>query len=233
MGGDQRGNPLAADEIDQLRKTCSEVCGSRLPVGSSASRSRGRSRGRGRWRCAAARRPKARPGDARARSASPSVASRSRARACRRLAARAEDQLRNDDVLERRELGQQLMELVDEADLLAPERVRSASESVAQSWPLMMTRPLVGDSSRPVMCSSVDLPAPEGPTSATAWPGERRGVDAASERRSRASPWRKERVDAARAAESEQALCGGVGVHGPHSYRSASTGSSLDAFHDG
>ena len=51
-------------------------------------------------------------------------------------------------------------------------RVRSASPMPVQSWPLMMTWPPSGVSSSPAMCSSVDLPAPEGPTSATACPGK-------------------------------------------------------------
>jgi len=50
-------------------------------------------------------------------------------------------------------------------------RVRSVSVRLEQSRPLTSTRPPSAVSSRPAMWSSVDLPAPDGPTSATAWPG--------------------------------------------------------------
>src|SRR5271169_7151919 len=36
----------------------------------------------------------------------------------------------------------------------------------------MKTSPESGCSSRPAMCRSVDLPAPDGPTKATDWPGQ-------------------------------------------------------------
>jgi hypothetical protein len=49
-------------------------------------------------------------------------AGQKRARVCvGGLATLAHDQLGNNDVLERAELGQELMELIDEADLFAPE----------------------------------------------------------------------------------------------------------------
>ena len=50
-------------------------------------------------------------------------------------------------------------------------RVRAASSSAVQFCPAMKTSPAVGASSRPAICSSDDLPAPEGPTRATISPG--------------------------------------------------------------
>src|SRR3546814_4521043 len=48
--------------------------------------------------------------------------------------------------------------------------VRCASERPRQAWPSISTSPSSGRSRRPAMCSSVDLPAPEGPTRATISP---------------------------------------------------------------
>src|SRR5262245_59352300 len=71
-------------------------------------------------------------------------------------------------------------------------RVRSLSVRREQSRPLTSTRPPSAVSKRPAMCSSVDLPAPDGPTSATAWPGWRSMLAPLSTWISR-SPWRKTR----------------------------------------
>ena len=75
-------------------------------------------RPRGRWRRAAARRPRVPPGGASRRSLEPEIGQQlaSRARALRALR-QAADHLRHHHVLQRRELRQQVVELVDEADL--------------------------------------------------------------------------------------------------------------------
>ena len=88
------------------------------------------------------------------------------------LARRPADHLRQHHVLQRGELGQQLVELVDEADVGAADarcaRRRQPRGGAAVDVDLARVR----RSSRPAMCSSVDLPAPDGPTSATDWPGQ-------------------------------------------------------------
>ena len=61
-------------------------------------------------------------------------------------------------------------------------RARSAassrSEAVATSTPAIRTVPELGRSSVPMMCSSVDLPEPEGPTIAHSSPPRTHQVDA-------------------------------------------------------
>ena len=52
-------------------------------------------------------------------------------------------------------------------------RVRSSSSRPARSRPSMARRPAVGRSIAPHRCSSVDLPQPDGPISATKSPGSR------------------------------------------------------------
>ena len=55
--------------------------------------------------------------------------------------------------------------------LLRRVAVRAASGWRVMSSPAMLTRPESGVSRSPATCSSVDLPAPEGATSATTSPG--------------------------------------------------------------
>src|SRR5262245_27751795 len=49
--------------------------------------------------------------------------------------------------------------------------VRASSRRLLAALPSITTSPLSAFSSRPAMCSSVDLPQPDGPTSATISPG--------------------------------------------------------------
>ena len=65
-------------------------------------------------------------------------------------------------------LAEQVVELEDEAHLVPPEpRQLRAPDRAKRSWPRKSTRPAVGRSSAPRTCSSVDLPTPEAPTTAT------------------------------------------------------------------
>ena len=63
------------------------------------------------------------------------------------------------------------MELVDEADLVAAQSRAVGFREFGAVATADRNAAAVGLSSSPVMCSSVDLPEPEGPTSATACPG--------------------------------------------------------------
>ena len=138
-------------------------------------------RRRGRSPRAAARRRKVAPaGDPSARRGRASLSS-SLARASARAARQPEDELRQHDVLERRELRQEMVELIDEANLHAAHAGLLACRSACtQSTPLISTAPLLGRSSRPAICSSVDLPAPDGPSRATASPGKNEAEAASS-----------------------------------------------------
>ena len=178
----------------------------RAPAAASARTRRRRCCGRG---CRWARRPARRPGcvtSARAmatrwrsppdssagrwcmRSARPTAASISAA-ACAALGRRhAPDPQRHGDVVERAELGQQVVELVDEAQVPVAQRAllrrRPARDS---SWPMQLARcRLVGASSPPSRCSSVLLPEPEAPTMASVSPACTSQVDAVQHRRRRA-----------------------------------------------
>ena len=97
------------------------------------------------------------------------------ASACARAPAWRErpcDHLRQHDIFERREFRQQMMELIDEADArraAAPCARRPACDVVG-SLPIRLRRRPAAPS-RPAMCRSVDLPAPDCATSATDWPG--------------------------------------------------------------
>ena len=98
---------------------------------------------------AAARRPRAPPAGAPAGAASPTASRSSRARAARRPARDAGRALRQRDVLERRELRQQVVELVDEADGVAPQpRARRVVERGA-ARPSSRTVPRVGGVEQP------------------------------------------------------------------------------------
>ncbi len=67
-------------------------------------------------------------------------------------------------------------------------RKRSMSFMVTRSWPLTSTRPLVGRSNAPSMLSSVDLPLPEGPITATISPRRMARSTPSSARTSAPSP---------------------------------------------
>jgi len=64
--------------------------------------------------------------------------------------------------------------LEDEPDLPSPQQRQLASLSRAASTPPIRTTPLLGRSSVPMTCKSVDLPDPEGPTIATSSPAGRK-----------------------------------------------------------
>jgi hypothetical protein len=86
--------------------------------------------------------------------------------------AEAANPLRQDDILQRSEFRQQMVELVDEADLGAAQPCRPLSSSCVVGTPPTKTSPASGLSSRPATCSRVDLPVPLGATSATSSPGQ-------------------------------------------------------------
>ena len=79
------------------------------------------------------------------------------------------------------------------------------------------------------MCSSVDLPAPDGATSATDWPGQHRELGALQDFE-RGVALLIAPLD--RVQEDDAGFCV-VGHRAAHSYRSASTGSSRAARQDG
>ena len=163
----------------RLWNTASEVVGSRLPVGSSQSSRRGllASARATATRCCSP--PESCAGWWVRRSARPrSVSSVLRARLG--LAPRlAGDHQRQGDVVERRQLRQQMVELVDEADVRAGGcGCGRGRRAVEQSSPSMTMVPAVGCSSRPAACSSDDLPEPDGPISPTSSPGKHLQVGA-------------------------------------------------------
>ena len=75
------------------------------------------------------------------------------------------------DVVQRRHARREVELLEDEPDGAAAQR---GQLPVGQRWPAsrpaIVTEPLVGRSSAPIMCSIVDLPEPDGPTMATSSP---------------------------------------------------------------
>ena len=96
--------------------------------------------------------------------------------------------------------------------------VRSSSDSRPQARPPRMTSPASGRSSRPAVCSSVDLPAPDGATSATISPRLQREIGAVQDGQL-ARALDVVALDALQFDDASRV----------HSYRSASTGSSLAA----
>ena len=172
VGGDQRRHARLAHQRAPARRTRrSAVAGSRLPVGSSASSSRGA--------LASARAMATRccsPPDSSRR---PVVGALAEAQLVEQLPARAPaprrwpsagDHLRQRHILHRRELRQQVMELVDEADVVRRTACARRRSGRRRRGRRSMTSPASGCSSSPAICSSVDLPAPDGPTSATISP---------------------------------------------------------------
>ena len=136
---------------------------------------------RGRWPRAAARRRRAAPAGGSARSPRPELGrAAARARLPRRAARDAGDHLRQRHVLQRGELRQQVVELVDEADGgRGAARCARRRTACRQSRPAMKTSPASGCSSRPATCSRVDLPEPDGPIRATISPARRSRSSAA------------------------------------------------------
>ena len=166
--------PDARINCDSAWNTWSEVCGSRLPVGSSASSSARRVGDRARDRDALLlaagelRRPVRQP------LAEAEIGQQFGRRACApRPCDEAADHLRQHDVLERGEFRQQMMQLIDEADRVAPD-ARCARRPTGPRSARRRDRPRRRRDARagPAICSSVDLPAPDGATSATDCPGQ-------------------------------------------------------------
>ena len=89
-------------------------------------------------------------------------------RALRFLRRRAAHEQRHGHVLDRRELGQQMMKLVDEPEARLRKRPRSTSLKRLIDSPATRTSPAVGSSSPPRSCSSVVLPEPDDPMIASA-----------------------------------------------------------------
>ena len=121
---------------------------------------------------AAARRRTGRPGGGRRALAEPHLAEQ-RLRACRgpRPPARARDEQRHHHVLERGELGQQVVELEDEAEGPVAERAQAVLGAGRRRPRRRRSRcPLSGRSRVPSTCSRVDFPTPEAPTMATISP---------------------------------------------------------------
>ena len=115
--------------------------------------------------------------DACSRAAEPTRLEHARAPAARASAsARAADQQRHHHVLQRGELGQQMMELEHEAELPVPElRQLVGRRGRRRRCPSSRIVAAVGRSSAPSRCSSVLFPEPEAPMMATNSPGRPRG----------------------------------------------------------
>ena len=128
-------------------------------------------RGRGPPPPAAARRPTACPGGGVARSASPTSVEQPRGAALRLGQRPPRDEQRHRHVLERRELGQQVVELEHEAERAVAERAALGLRR-ARARPRRRSAacPASARSSVPSTCSSVDLPTPEAPTIASRSP---------------------------------------------------------------
>ena len=131
--GDQRGAAFVATRPRNSAKTMSAVASSRLPVGSSASTSAGRlaSARATATRCCSP--PESWLGRWVEPLAEPERAEqRSRPARARLAAVGAADELRQHDILDRVEIGQQMVELVDEAERVAAHAVRPSSSSVGR-----------------------------------------------------------------------------------------------------
>ena len=169
---DERGAAASALSSSMRSNTCAAVWRSRLPVGSSASTQRGcvtsARASATRWRSP----PDSSPGRCSRRWPSPTRSSiaAAAARASRRR--HAPDQQRHRDVLDRGELRQQVMELVDEAErAVAHLPARGLATATRTRRRRRSPRPRSGTSRPPSRCSSVLLPDPDAPTIATRSPG--------------------------------------------------------------
>jgi len=88
-----------------------------------------------------------------------------RAGRCTRIVAARQLQ-RQHDVLQCGQRWQQMKRLEHEADALGPQARTAVLVQRTQALPASMTSPALGRSSPASSASSVDLPAPDGPTSA-------------------------------------------------------------------
>ena len=86
-------------------------------------------------------------------------------------ALQAADHLRQHDVFQRGEFRQQMVGLVDEADVGAAHPRALGVGQLRGRRAVDIDLAVVGCFQQPAMCSSVDLPAPDGATSATDCPG--------------------------------------------------------------
>ena len=137
---------------------------------------------------AAARRPTACPAGGRSRAPSPNASSSARARRSAARAAAAGDHLRQHDVLQRGELAEQMMELVDEADRVAADRGALAHRPARRHRGRRRTRgrhpasPAVRRGAAASICRCrTARPAPRSRRPAT--PGRRRAAPAGRRRR--------------------------------------------------
>ena len=160
---------------------------SRLPVGSSANRIAGRPTSARaiatRWRSP----PESFDGECVSRCERPTASSASRARARRSLWRDARVEQPGRDVVERAHPVEQEELLEDEPDRRAPAAPPARARRAPRCpRPATCTEPADGRSSVPITCSSVDLPEPDGPTTATASPvAHRRATRRAAPRRRR------------------------------------------------
>ena len=148
----------------------------------SARRQRGWrdwARARGRARRAAVRRRTARPDNDAAAARKPDGGKLALG-ACERIAHAGEFE-RHRDVLQRRHGRDQMEGLEHDADIAAAKTRQPSSSSLPRSCPATMTEPASGRSSPVITISSVDLPEPDGPSSATASPRPILQVDVAQD----------------------------------------------------
>ena len=185
--GDQRRHPVLADQLRPASQTRRPPCGRRdCRWARRPARSRCVGQRAGDRRRAAARRPRACLAMLRRPSSPPESAVRWRAGGGTRRDLPAIS-CGNDHVLERREFGQQMMELIDVADCVSAQRGPLVVE-LAGREPVISTSPPCGRSSRPEMCSRVDLPAPDGATMATSLAALHLEVGSSRARRTSVSP---------------------------------------------
>ena len=149
-------------------------CVSRLPVGSSASSSARPQHQRARERDPLLLAARQLAGPVR-EAVAPAPRRRSivAARSARRRARQPLDEPRHHRVLERGELGQQVVELEHEADLAGCGTRPAGSAFIAVTLDAVERdrAPRSAVSSVPSTCSSVDLPTPDAPTTAAISPG--------------------------------------------------------------
>ena len=159
--------------------TPSAVSRSRLPVGSSASTQSGAPASARaiatRWRSP----PESCDGRCCEPLAEADLAERLGGARARLGGGQAADAQRHRDVVERGELGQQVVELVDEAEMaVAPFALLGRARGSRSRGRRAATLPAVGASRPPSRCSSVLLPEPDAPTMASVSPRRDVEVDA-------------------------------------------------------
>jgi hypothetical protein len=107
------------------------------------------------------------------------------------LAAAILDELRQHDIFRRVEIGQQVVELIDEAELIAAHPSAPGRIELRRLFASNPDRTAKPPSSSPTACSRVDLPEPDGPSKATISPcADRRGRHRAAPRSSRPPCWK-------------------------------------------